>query len=88
MEFNKELEDYFNYRWSSNKNNAVSTQQDIDLLEQLPFIVQFKIFSEFLFKHFLFTYRDFFKGLAKEVESKFSKLIQDDNYQELLIKIL
>jgi len=31
-EFIEKVEAYFNYRWANNKNYAISTQEDIDLL--------------------------------------------------------
>jgi len=51
-----QVENYFEYRWAHNKNNAVSCQQDIDLLEQLPIEVQKKIFCDFLFRDLVAHY--------------------------------
>ena len=31
-ELHREIEDYFEYRWSQNKNNAIETEGDLDML--------------------------------------------------------
>ena len=59
------LEDYFNFRWKYNKNNAISTQQDFDLFIQLPWSVRTKIYSEFLHKEFLCKYCRYFQTLKR-----------------------
>jgi len=56
----EEFEDYFHHRWMRHRNNAISTQEDHDLLVQLPRKVQIQIYSEFLFKDFVLTYHKYF----------------------------
>mmetsp|Transcript_9853 Transcript_9853/g.14916 ORF Transcript_9853/g.14916 Transcript_9853/m.14916 type:complete len:180 (-) Transcript_9853:1524-2063(-) len=54
---------YFEHRWQSNKNFAISTQEDVDLLVQLPQMVQNQIYSKFLFKDFIGIYRRKFNSI-------------------------
>jgi hypothetical protein len=32
----RDIEDFMEYRWLNDKNQAVSTQEDMDLISQLP----------------------------------------------------
>ena len=57
------IEDYFQYRWSKNKNHAVSTEEDFNMLVQLPELVQAYIYSEFLFKDVMEHYGRYFSSL-------------------------
>jgi len=59
------LEQYFNYRWSQDKNLAVSTEGDLRIMKQMPYRVQSHIFIKYLFKPFIETYKQFFE--AKKV---------------------
>lgn len=36
FELKEEIEKYFDYRWANNKNWAVETEEDLELLGQLP----------------------------------------------------
>lgn len=54
------IEEYFDYRWINDKNQAVSTDEDQKLLDQLPTAVQRQIYSDFLFKKFIKHFRKFF----------------------------
>jgi hypothetical protein len=55
------IEKYFDYRWMNDKNQAVSTEEDQKLIEQLPSKVQTEIYSHFLFSIFLKNFRKFFE---------------------------
>ena len=44
------LQIYFQYRWKNHKNIAVSTLEDVMLLEKLPDETQNQIYLNFLFK--------------------------------------
>lgn len=54
------IERYFNFRWANDHNIAVSTKQDEELIAQLPSKVQVNIYSDFLFRVFLFKFKKFF----------------------------
>ena len=54
------IESYFDYRWTNDKNQAVSTEEDIKLLEQLPYQVQKNIYKDFIFRTFIKNFKKFF----------------------------
>jgi len=68
-----QLEKYFEYRWKYNRNNAISTQEDRDLLMQLPRRVQIQISSEFLFKEFAEAYVFYFHNSLTQQKKKSRK---------------
>ena len=56
------MEAFFAYRWQKDKNIAISTAEDQELLEQLPKLIQKQIYTEFLFKDFVRAFKNFFNG--------------------------
>lgn len=60
LDLKQKIEEYFDYRWINDKNQAVSNEEDIKLLEQLPTDVRRKIYSDFLFKTFIKNFKKFF----------------------------
>ena len=65
-----ELEDYFRFRWECNRNHAISTSEDRDLLEQLPDHVQAQIYSDFLFKDLVGVYQKSLFGFLRRQENR------------------
>lgn len=57
----RKIEAYFEYRWKNDKDFAlgVNNEADKEMLEQLPEVVQIKIYK-FLFSGFLNKFRTFF----------------------------
>ena len=55
------LEEFFMYRWQNDPNLAISTDEDKFLLDQIPERIQSLIYTNFLFKDFLETYKDSFR---------------------------
>ena len=55
------INDYFKYRWSHDRNLAVSTDQDKDLLDQLPKRLQIKLYTKYLFEDFMELYKQIFE---------------------------
>ena len=49
----KEFEAYFVYFWKNDKNYAVSSAEDQEMLSELPSHIQSDIYRQFLFKDFL-----------------------------------
>ena len=47
-------------KWSSDKNNFLLEEKDFDLFQQLPSEVKMTIYTEFMFKKFIFRFRRFF----------------------------
>lgn len=48
------------YRWSNHKNNAMTSSEDTAMLDQLPVEIQRRIYSDFLFKNFLKSFKKYF----------------------------
>jgi hypothetical protein len=56
-EFVKRIEDYFIFKWSHDRLLAFNDDDGKFMLDQLPFDVQYRIFTEFLYLEFLEKYR-------------------------------
>ena len=52
----EEIEQYFSYRWANDKNFAIHTKAEFDLLDQLPEQVQYDIYLDFFFKQSIQIY--------------------------------
>ena len=61
LDLKEEIENYFDYRWTNNKNWAVETEEDLMMLGQLPESIQTKIFSDCLFSRFVNVFRKDFQ---------------------------
>lgn len=59
-EFKNKIEDYFAYYWSKDKNMAVSKEEDIAILSQLPIFVQDNLYFKFLFNEIFKKHSSFF----------------------------
>lgn len=97
LDLKQKIEEYFDYRWINDKNQAVSNEEDIKLLEQLPTDVRRKIYSDFLFKTFIKNFKKFFdfpkenpnKDDAVRVRIDYSFYTWNDvQYQNFMIDIL
>ena len=53
LDLKREIEFYFDYRWSQDRNQSFSTEGDEAIFEQLPEFVQNNLMTKFLFKDFL-----------------------------------
>ena len=56
----REIEQFFDYKWQFDRNQAIDDEQEIKILEQLPEEVQNKIYTNFLFREFLLKFKDTF----------------------------
>lgn len=52
-----QIEDYFEYKWQNDLNQAIDDPEEEKILEQLPVAVQDRLYSEFLFADFLTTFK-------------------------------
>lgn len=50
IELKKQIEEYFDYRWSQDRNQCLMSDQDVSIFDQLPDFVQQKLFTDFMFK--------------------------------------
>ena len=60
IELKKKIEDHFDYKWNQDKNQAITTQQDRDMYEQIPEVTQDQLLHQFLFHNFKVEYRKYF----------------------------
>ena len=56
----KQIYEFFKYKWEHDKNMAICDESDKSLLDQLPEYVQDNLYVGFLFKDFLTKYKEFF----------------------------
>lgn len=57
LKLQNQIEELFNYRWANDKLAALSQDEDVNNFDQLPAEVQLTIYTEFLFKVFLDSYK-------------------------------
>lgn len=97
MDLKQKIEEYFDYRWTNDKNQAVSDPEDIKILMQLPPTTRRAIYSDFLFKNFRNNFKKFF-DFPKENNVKVGEDMPridysfytwgDLQYQNMMIEIL
>mmetsp|Transcript_42741 Transcript_42741/g.65654 ORF Transcript_42741/g.65654 Transcript_42741/m.65654 type:complete len:242 (+) Transcript_42741:998-1723(+) len=56
--FVNEVEKYFLYRWSCERNRVIASEKERDMLAELPKQVQFSIYIDFLYKGLFSIYKD------------------------------
>lgn len=54
------IENFLGFKWINDKNNYLITEEDRYLFSQLPPSCKIEIYTNFLFKEFLFKFRRFF----------------------------
>ena len=52
----KDIESYFDYKWNNDRNIAFQTDSEKKLMQKLPKIVQDRLYKEFLFTDFVYTF--------------------------------
>jgi len=83
------IEDYMDYRWSNDRNLAISTDEDKALISQLPLEIQRKIYSDFLFKEFLHSFKRYFSFPNKEsIHKNAFYTWHNFDYQNFMIDVL
>lgn len=53
----RKIEQYFSYRWTQDKNQAIDEPEELAYLEQLPEDTQNMLYCEYLYKDFLYSFR-------------------------------
>jgi hypothetical protein len=56
-----DIEDFFEFYWQHNKLSALESEADQRFMKQLPESVQGRIYTDFLFKDFLYTFKTYLK---------------------------
>jgi len=63
-ESEQQLYDYFTYRWSNDRNLAITTSEDLAMLDQLPQRHIYALYSTYLFKDFMEEFKCLFEVKA------------------------
>ena len=61
------IEKFFDYRWKNDKRLALEEDLEIQMLTQLPLVVQDTLLSKFIFNDFLYAFTNFFKITQKGI---------------------
>jgi len=56
----EKLENYFDYYWKHDRNYAVRTEVGQRFISELPKKLKREIFTQFLFKDFIYLFRNYF----------------------------
>ena len=59
VNFMLRIEDYFNYKWAVDRNQAIDDPDEYSLLMQLPSEVQDRLIGGFMFNKFLYKFHSF-----------------------------
>lgn len=84
-----QIENFFDYRWSNDKNQCISEESDKALLNQLPVDVRRMIYTDFLFMRFLNYFQRFFTIPNDHTGRKHSFYSWNNfEYQNFMIDVL
>lgn len=56
-EFEKEIIQFFNYKWENDRNFSLKTEEDFAILSELPAEVKMRVFKDFIYHDFLYNFR-------------------------------
>lgn len=59
-EFIERFENFFEYKWSNDRNLAFQSDDDLKIFHQMPLELQTNMFRQFLFKDVLHIFRHYF----------------------------
>ena len=88
----KKFEDYFEYFWKNDKNAAIATEEDQNIMRELPDHIKANIYKDFLFQDFLELFRVHFLFKKPEVDQVKDGLVvfftwDDQQYSSFMIRI-
>ena len=91
----KQIESFFDYKWSHDKNSAIDDEDEQEILDELPSYVQDKLYVGFLFCNFIKKFKRFLtiEKNSKILRSKDLHLRRyytmiDNPYRDFIIRIL
>lgn len=78
------IEDFFQFFWYNNPLLAIKSETDMRFLQELPEVTVQKIYVEYLFKNFMYKFRQFLK-----IKRKGKIMLRTENkYRVFLVKFL
>ena len=61
IELQNLIRNFMNLKWKNDKNSFLKTEQDQNLLDQLPDSSKIMLYTDFIFKDFIWKFRRFFR---------------------------
>ena len=87
----RDIEQYFQYKWQNDRNQAIDDDHEKAIVEQLPIEVTNKLYQEFLYKDLLLQFQPTFR-LAKPKENdqplRYFNWDADEDYREYMLETL
>lgn len=88
-EFIDNFENFFEYKWSDDRNLAFQTHADLKIFHQMPIEVQTNIYRQFLFKDVIHIFRHYFDLKRFDIDEKNAFYNwENDFYRDFVIEIL
>jgi hypothetical protein len=78
----RKIENYFEYYWSHDRNYAIKSGEGQRFMSELPKYIKYRLFSDYLFKDFLYLFKQFF------VLDKKSDNWESSSWANFMIKVL
>lgn len=89
IKMRKKIEEFFEYKWTHELNQAFLLQSDQDILDQLPLTVQKQIFTDFLFYDFIVQFKKYFCIENTSSVHKYSFFtLKDQLYGTFIVRLL
>jgi len=89
QDIKEKIEDFMEYRWLNDKNQAVSDDKDRELISQLPLEIEQQIYSNFMFKNFLKNFSRYFSIENRKSPQCHSYYTwENSEYQGFMIQLL
>ena len=60
LSLKEEIEDFFDFKWANDRNQALTEDEDLAFYNKLPENVQTKIYREFYYANFCYAFREVF----------------------------
>ena len=85
----KEIEDFFSYKWTVDKNHAFQDPDFENIVEQLPEDLIYSIYIKFLYGKFLHTYSKNLFYIPKRSKHRYARYTWlDQAYRDFLMSVL
>ena len=83
----REIEDFFEYYWQNDRHAALRSKEEKHILKQLPQSVTRKLYLEFLFRDFLYTFKVYFRMNNPLLSIKGQALGDDSRYKKFIVQV-
>jgi hypothetical protein len=88
LKMKMQLEEYFEHRWSYNKNWSIEEEADLIIMDQVPINVQQDLLTNFLFQDFGKCFSNFFTWMYNNNLGHRTLIsYQNDDYVDFMIDV-